>query len=137
MFSNLEEVKNAVLNLLEQYGMDSVGSRIIDNQLLTIRFSEEDDSEINFIFTACLDDVDILYSFDVEKVEDVDVKKLECYPNGFYSGRFSTGLTDLENNLINCINDPNIKSLQQVIEYRNDIYDDLDGWMFNVLEEIL
>ena len=73
MFDNLEEIKNTVFNLLEQYDMNSVGGRMIGNEHLTIRFSEEDDSEINYIFTASLKEKDILYEFAVEKVYDVKV----------------------------------------------------------------
>lgn len=137
MFDNLEEIKNTVFSLLEQYDMNSVGGRIIGNEHLTIRFSEEDDSEVNYIFTASLKEKDILYEFAVEKVYDVNVSSLECYPKGCYSGKFNTGLTDLENNLSDCINDHDIEDLKEVIEYRDNIYDDLDGWKFNVLTEIL
>lgn len=73
--------------------------------------------------------------FSLDELGDVDVSELKYYPGGsrFYYSDF----TIMEEYLVDCINDPDIDKLEEVIEYRDYIYDNLDGWMFDVFTEII
>ena len=55
--------------------------------------------------------------------------------SGFYSS--DSDPTIIEQSLVECLNDLDIDKLEEVIEYRNYIYDNLDGWMFDVFTEII
>lgn len=79
---------------------------------------------------------EISYEFSLDELGDVS--KLEYYPGG-YSGFYSSDSdpTIIEQSLVECLNDLDIDKLEEVIEYRNYIYDNLDGWMFDVFTEII
>lgn len=135
MFDKLESL---IDRLLRKYNMNDCWKSKSEDEI-KIYFSEDKKSNRRFLFRAKLEVTGkISYEFSLDELGDVDVSKLEYYPGG-YSGFYSSDSdpTIIEQSLLECLNDLDIDKLEEVIEYRNYIYDNLDGWMFDVFTEII
>ena len=131
----LDKLENSVNRLLRKHNMNDCWECKSENGI-KIYFSENEESNRKFLFSAKLEtNGRISCEFSLDELGNVDVSELKYYPRG--SRFYYSDSTIMEEYLIDCINNPNIDKLEEVIKYRNYIYDNLDGWMFDVFTEII